>query len=97
MHYSSWFDIHLLKAIVNQFGSEKDQAEMQIYTAQLILYLQQSLFELPSKQFSPGLVQLFVILPEDQIPSGKGVKNITRNLSQLLGITDGILQLIGFQ
>ena len=99
--YASWFNIQLLKAIVKQFGSENDQKEMKIYEDELVCYLQRSIFEIPSKSFAPGhenagLIPLFVLVPDDVCLTGNDIKNITHNLSQLLGISDGILQFIGF-
>ena len=101
-YYSSWFNIRLLKAIVKQFGSDEDRKEMKVYKDELLVYLQRSLFEIPSKSFAPGhenvgLIPLFLLLPNDTVPTGEDVKNITRNLSQLLGISDGILQFLGFE
>ena len=101
-YYSSWFNIRLLKAIVKQFGSDEDRKKMKVYKDELLVYLQRSLFEIPSKSFAPGhenvgLVPLFLLLPNDIVPTGEDVKNITRNLSQLLGISDGILQFLGFE
>ena len=100
--YISWFNIQLLKAIVERFGNRKDEDEMKIYEVQLVCYLKRSIFEIPSKSFAPGhenadLVSLFILLPDDVLPTGEDVNNITRNLSQLLGISDGILQFIGYQ
>ena len=100
--YISWFNIQLLKAIVERFGNKKDEDEMKIYEVQLVCYLKRSIFEIPSKSFAPGhenadLVSLFILLPDDVLPTGENVNNITRNLSQLLGISDGILQFIGYQ
>ena len=101
-HYSSWFNIWLLNAIVTQFGNDEDQKKMKIYEDELLHYLQRSLFEIPSKSFAPGhvnsgLIPLFLLLPNNTIPTGEDVKNITRNLSQLLDISDGILQFLGFE
>ena len=101
-HYSSWFNIRLLNAIVTQFGNDEDQKKMKIYEDELLHYLQRSLFQIPSKSFppsheNPGLVTLFLLLPNDTIPTGEDVNNITCNLSQLLGISDGILQFLGFE
>ena len=101
-YYSSWFNIRLLKAIVKQFGSDEDRKEMKVYKDELLLYLQRSLFEIPSKSFAPshenaGLIPLFLLLPNDIVPTGEDVKNITRNLSQVLGISDRILQFLGFE
>ena len=103
-YYSSWFNIRLLKAIVNEkrFGSDEDRKETEIYEDELLVYLQRSLFEIPSKSFAPGhqnagLIPLFLLLPNDIVPTGEDVKNITRNLSQLLDISGGILQFLGFE
>ena len=101
-YYSSWFNIRLLKAIVKQFGSDEDRKQMKLYEDKLLVYLKRSLFEIPSKSFARGhenadLIPLFLLLPNDIVPTGEDVKNITHNLSQLLGISDGILQFLGFE
>ena len=100
-YYSSWLNIQLLKAIVEEFGNEEDQKEMKAYEEELAHYLQRSIYEIPSKFFAPGhkntdLIFLFVLLPNN-VPSGEDIEDITRNMSQLLGISDGILQFIGFK
>ena len=100
--YASWFNIQLLKVIVTRFGSEEDQKEMKAYEDKLMDYLNRSIFEIPSKSFAPDhensdLIPLYVLLPDDVIPTGKDVVIITRHISKLLGICDGILQLTSFE
>ena len=72
-HYTSWFNIRLLKAIVKQFGSKEDHEQIEMYEKVLVDYLQRSIFEIPSKSFAPshenaGLIPLFVLLPDDVLP-----------------------------
>ena len=100
--YASWFNIRLLKVIVKRYGSEEDQKEMKAYEDKLIDYLKRSIFEIPSKSFAPDdensdLIPLYILLPDDVLPTGKDVVIITRHLSMLLDISDGILQLRSFE
>ena len=100
--YSSWLNIQLLKVIVKSFGSNRDQEKIKAYEGELVVYLQRSIYEIPSKSIAPGhenagLISLFVLLPNKGVPSGEDVVNITRNLSRLLCISDGILQFISFE
>ena len=100
MHYSSWFNIQLFKDVVNRFGSDDDQRKMKEYEKdELVPYLQRSIFEIPSKSFhnmTTDLISLVLYLPNDVIPTGRHVEIIRANLSQLLGIPDGILQFLGY-
>ena len=100
---SSWFNIRVFKDIVEQFGSDDDKKKMRAYQEnELAPYLQRSIFEMPSKSFgsydaTTGLLSLGLLLPDAVIPTGQDVVVIRHNLSQLLGITNGTLQFIGYE
>ena len=100
---SSWFNIQVLKDIVEQFGSDDDKKKMKAYEEnELAPYLQRSIFEMPSKSFgsydaTTGLLSLVLLLPDAVIPTGQDVVAIRHNLSQLLGITNGTLLFIGYE
>ena len=100
MYYSSWFNIQLFKDVVNRFGNDDDQRKMKEYERdELVPYLQRSIFEIPSKSFhnmTTDLVSFVLYLPDYVIPTGLHVGIIRANLSQLLGIPDGILQFLGY-
>ena len=102
MSSSSWFNIQLLERIVEKFGSDDDKKNMRAYAeTDLVPYLQRSIFEIPSKSFGAGnettdCITLGIRLPDEVIPTGKDVAIIKNKLSQLLGITDEILQFHGY-
>ena len=102
MSYSSWFNIQLFERIVEKFGSNDDKGNMRVYAeSDLVPYLQRSIFEIPSKSFDAGnettdRISLGLYLPDEVIPTGKDVAIIKNKLSQLLGITDEILQFRGY-
>ena len=101
-YYSSWLNIQLLEVIVKGFGTEEDKKDMKAYEDELADYLKRSIYEIPSKSYAPGhknadLIFLYLLLPNNVLPTGKDVEDITHNMSQLLGISDGILQFIGFK
>ena len=98
----SWFNIQLLKVIVKKHGTKEDQKHMKAYEDDLADYLKQSIYKIPSKSYAPGhknayLIFLYLLLPNNVLPTGEDVEDITRNISQLLGISDGIVQFIGFK
>ena len=102
MSYSSWFNIQLFDCIVEQFGSDDDIEKMRVYKeSHLVPYLQRSIFEMPSKSFGAGnettdCITLGLRLPDHFIPTGEDVVIIKHNLSQLLGIANGILLFIRY-
>ena len=102
MSYSSWFNIQLFERIVEKFGSDDDIEKIRVYKeSHLVPYLQRSIFEMPSKSFGAGnettdCITLGLRLPDEVIPTGKDVAIIKNKLSQLLGITDEILQFHGY-
>ena len=105
MSYSSWFNIRLFERVVERFGSDGDQEKMKAYKDfELVPYLQRSIFEIPSKSFGSGdvmagLISLHLFLPDDAIltgVTGLDVEMIGLNLSQHVGITNGILHFIGY-
>ena len=101
LSHSSWFNIQLFQFVVKTFGSDDDKRKMKAYEeSELVPYLQRSIFEIPSKSFGPGVTagysSLFLYLPDDCATTGNYVTVIRHKLSQLLGITDGILQFIGY-
>ena len=101
--YSSWFNIQLLKVIVDgELGCEDDRQMLAEYEKELYPYLERSIFEIPSKSFatqheSAGLVYLYFGLPEDHIPTGEDVFLFQCTISLYLEITEGLLQFIGFK
>ena len=99
---TSWFNIELFKSIVEKFGSDDDKRNMKVYEQNdLVPYLERSIFEIPSNSFGPcsgtaDQISLGLRLPNDVIPTGNHVAVIRHNLSQLLGISDGILVFIRY-
>ena len=99
---TSWFNIELFKIIVEKRGSDDDKRNMKAYEQHdLVPYLQRSIFEIPSNSFGPGRgtadqICLGLRLPNDVILTGNDVAVIRHNLSQLLGIPDGILVFIRY-
>ena len=96
-HYSSWFNIRLLKDMVEKFGSEDDIREVKAYEEdELIPYLQRSMFEIRSKSF-PGneTKPVFILLPRDVISTGTHMA-ILEHISQYLDIKDESLCLISY-
>ena len=102
MSHGSWFNIQLFKSIVQKLGSDDDKRNMKAYEQNdLVPYLQRSIFEIPSNSFGPDSgtadhISLGLRLPNDVIPTGNHVAVISHNLSQLLGIPDGILVFIRY-
>ena len=101
LFHCSWFNIQLLQFVVKTFGSDDDEKKMKAYEeSELVPYLQRSIFEIPSKSFGPGVTagyrHLSLYLPEDYVITGIDVTVIRHNVTQLLGISDGILQFIGY-
>ena len=100
--HGSWFNNELLKIIVEKLGSDDDKKTMKIYVQNdLVPYLQRSIFEIPSNSFSPcslteHQISLGLRVPNDVIPTGNHVAVIRHNLSQLLGISDGIVVFIRY-
>ena len=102
MTHGSWFNIQLLKSIVQKLGSDDDKRNLKAYEENdLVPYLERSIFEIPSNAFGPcsrtaDQISLGLHLPNDVIPTGNHVAVIRHNLSQLLGIPDGILVFIRY-
>ena len=102
LYYSSWFNIHLFKHIVEKLGSDDDKSQIKSYEEDhLVPYLQRSIFEIPSNSFGPSngtldIISLGLHLPGEVIPTGNDVAVIKHNLSKLLGITDENLVFIRY-
>ena len=99
-YYSSWFNIQLLKVIVEgDFGCPDDRRMVIKYEEKVLLrYLDRSIFEIPSKSFAPeqkrgGVEYLCVRLPDDTILKGHDVYCFQHTISNHLGISGGIIQL----
>ena len=102
--YSSWFNIQLLKVIVEgELGCEDDKRMLAEYEKnELLPYLQRSIFEIPSKSFAEGQEDdsarhLYVCLPGGHILTGHDVCHLRSTISRYLEISEGILQFIGFE
>ena len=103
-HHTSWFNTKLIKVIVQgKLGCEDDQQMLAEYEEKTLLpYLQRSIFEIPSKSFAhgqenSGVKYLYVRLRDHDIPTGQEVYYLQRNISKYLGISEEILQFIGFE
>ena len=48
---SSWFNIKVLKSLVNRYGTDKDKESLVHYEQDLLAYLQQYLFNIPAESF----------------------------------------------
>ena len=54
-YYSSWFNIQLLKVVVEKFGCDDDNLMLTTYEENVLVpYLDRSIFEIPSDSFAPG-------------------------------------------
>ena len=103
-HYTSWFNTKLIKVIVEaKLGCDDDQQKLTEYEEKVLFpYLERSIFEIPLKSFAPEqknscVKYLYVHLPDGYIPTGQEVYYLQCNISKYLGISEEILQFIGFE
>ena len=103
---STWFNIKLLKHVVNRFGSDKDKEELLHYEQQLLAYLQQSLFNIPAESFQNSNIMSDVMICYLKIPdedvqllrlSGEDTLQIEKNLADYLGIRHEVFNLCQYR
>ena len=93
---SSWFNIKVLRRLVNHFGNDDDRESLSRYEQDLRAYLQQSLFNIPAESFQSSndtsdVTICYLKIPDDDVEildlSGEDVLQIERNLADYLGIS----------
>ena len=103
---SSWFNVKLLKILVNRYGNDKDKASLLHYEQDLLAYLQQSLFHIPANSFqssndASNVTLCYLKIPEEDIElldlSGEDVLQIERNLADYLGIPHEVFNLCEYR
>ena len=93
---SSWFNIKVLKKLVERYGTDKDIESLLHYEQEdLHTYLQQSLFNIPAESFQSSndtsdVTIYYLKIPDEVVElldlSGEDVLQIERNLADYLGI-----------
>ena len=92
---SSWFNIKVLKILVNRFGNDDNKESLLHYEQDLLTYLQQSLFNIPAESFqscneTSDVTMCYLKIPDQDVNmlylSGEDVLQIERNLADYLGI-----------
>ena len=92
---SSWFNIKVLRSVVQRFGSDKDKEALLQYEQDLHAYLQQSLFHIPAESFQSNnnmsdTTLCYLKFPDEIIEqlniSGEDVLQIERHLADYLQI-----------
>ena len=92
---SSWFNIKVLRSLVDCFGNDDDKESLSHYERDLRAYLQQSLFNIPAESFQSSndtsdVTICYLKIPDEDVEmldlSGEDVLQIERNLADYLGI-----------
>ena len=92
---SSWFNIKVLKNVVDRFGSHEDKEALSDYERDLLTYLKQSLLCIPADSFQSSndasdITIFYLKIPDEDANmlelSGEDVLQIERNLADYLGI-----------
>ena len=103
---SSWFNIKVLKNVVDRFGSDEDKIALLNYERDLLAYLQQSLFNIPSNSFQSSndtsdVTICYLKIPDAEIEqldlSGEDVLQIEGNLADYLGIPHEVFNLCTYR
>ena len=103
---SSWFNIKVLKNVVDRFGSHEDKQGLSHYERDLLTYLQQSLLHIPSESFQSSndtseVTICYLKLPDEDVEmldlSGEDVLQIERNLAVYLEIPHEVFNLCEYR
>ena len=102
-YYSSWFNIQLLKVVVEKFGCDDDNIMLTTYEENVLVpYLDRSIFEIPSHSFAPGhkfanLGSIQLLMEHNIIIQIRHVLYFSRILSESLKMKEGRVQFIDFK
>ena len=103
---SSWFNIKVLKNLVDRFGTHEDKKALLHYEKDLRTYLNQSLLQIPSESFQSSndtseVTICYLKLPDEDIEmldlSGEDVLQIEGNLADHLGIPREVFNLCEYR
>ena len=103
---SSWFNIKVLKNVVDRFGSYEDKEALLNYEQDLLTYLQQSLLCIPADSFqssndTSNVTICYLKIPDEDVNmldlSGEDVLQIERNLAEYLGIRHEVFNLCEYR
>ena len=103
---SSWFNIKVLKTLVNRYGTDKDKESLLRYEQDLLTYLQQSLFCIPANSFQSSndtsdVTICYLKIPDEVVElldlSGEDVLQIEGNLADYLGIPHELFNLCEYR
>ena len=103
---SSWFNIKVLRSLVNRFGNDDDRESLSHYEQYLLAYLQQSLFNIPAESFQSSndtsdVTICYLKIPDEEVElldlSGENVLQIERNLADYLGIPHEVFNLCQYR
>ena len=103
---SSWFNIKVLKNVVNRFGSHEDKQALSHYEQDLLTYLQQSLLHIPSESFqscndTTEVTICYLKLPDEDVEmldlSGEDVLQTEGNLADYLEIPREVFNLCEYR
>ena len=103
---SSWFNIKVLKSLVNRYGTDKDNESLLHYEQDLLAYLQQSLFCIPANSFQSSndtsdVTICYLKIPDEVVEqldlSGEDVLQIEGNLADYLGIPREVFNLCEYR
>ena len=103
---SSWFNIKVLKSLVNRYGTDKDIESLLHYEQDLRAYLQQSLFNIPAESFqssndTSNVTICYLKIPDEVVElldlSGEDVLQIEGNLADYLEIPREVFNLCEYR
>ena len=103
---SSWFNIKVLKSLVNRFGNDNDRESLSHYEQDQRAYLQQSLFNIPAESFQSSndksdVTICYLKISDEDVNmldlSGEDVLQIERNLADYLGIPHEMFNLCQYR
>ena len=104
-YYSSWFNIQLLKVVVEKFGCHDDNIMLTTYEDNVLVpYLDRSIFEIPSDSFAPG--HKFANLESMKLAIRPNIVQTVQNVlfyfysrivSESLKMEEGSIQFIDFK
>lgn len=92
VRHSSWFNFHLLEALIHKFGTQEDEERLSKYVnGPLLEYTSKTLFEITGTHGDPylpctGYEQFHLRLPDEVEWTGLDLRLILRKLPILLGM-----------
>ena len=103
---SSWFNIKVLKTLVNRYGTDKDNKSLLHYEQDLLAYLKQSLFHIPTNSFQSSndtsdVTICYLKIPDEVVElldlSGEDVLQIEGGLADYLKIPREVFNLCKYR